>query len=210
MSSELYIGIQGATREAILAAANERGEIVAVQRMGPLALRVNRDLRTDFVDGLRGLASELGFASPKQIVSQLRGLCVAMSGVFQDGDEFAVNQLLVETGFVGDFKTVTCEDVWADLAAAGFDEGAVFLVSTGSNVFVRGSSGEHLNVGGWGSEIDDLGSGFFVGRLALGKILQHVDVESGEDAVIEEPAKIHVNWTEIHQFSSPKELQESP
>ena len=90
-------------------------------------------------------------------------------------DEFAVNQLLVETGFVGDFKTVTCEDVWADLAAAGFDEGAVFLVSTGSNVFVRGSSGEHLNVGGWGSEIDDLGSGFFVGRLALGKILQHVD-----------------------------------
>ena len=78
MSSELYIGIQGATREAILAAANERGEIVAVQRMGPLALRVNRDLRTDFVDGLRGLASELGFASPKQIVSQLGGLWGAM------------------------------------------------------------------------------------------------------------------------------------
>jgi len=40
--------------------------------------------------------------------------------------------------------------------------------------------------------------------------LQLIDVESGEETVIEEPAKIHVNWTEIHQFSSPKELQESP
>jgi N-acetylglucosamine kinase-like BadF-type ATPase len=170
----LYIGVQGAAKTAVLAACDRHGDIKAALRFGPLAHRVNVSLYPDLFEAFTSLGRMLGVQSVGELSNQTAGSCVAMSGVFQEGEVFAVRQLMKDVGFEPRTETVICEDVWADLAASGHEEGAIILASTGANVFVRRGD-RYVNVGGWGSELADLGSGFHVGKLAIGLVLDSAD-----------------------------------
>jgi N-acetylglucosamine kinase-like BadF-type ATPase len=49
------------------------------------------------------------------------------------------------------------------------------MVCTGINTFVRPRAGDHFTIGGWGSELSDLGGGYYIGRLALRRVLDGID-----------------------------------
>jgi N-acetylglucosamine kinase-like BadF-type ATPase len=94
-----------------------------------------------------------------------------MSGVFQRNDETSVLTLLRDIDLLGQCPPVICEDVWATLATASLDAGAVVMASTGSNVFLRDRMQRYVRIGGWGSELGDLGSGYHIGKMAIRAIL---------------------------------------
>jgi N-acetylglucosamine kinase-like BadF-type ATPase len=175
LSSELYLGLLGATRKSVVAVVNEQGKILASHEAGPLAFRVNANLRMDLESAISEVASQLSFNTVSDLASSIRGACIAMSGIFQALDEFAVRQIF-DSVFPAKVRVVVCEDVWTDLAAVGLNHGGVISAGSGTNVFFRNNLGDRfINVGCWGSEIDDPGSGYSIGRLVLSKLLQHAD-----------------------------------
>lgn len=198
--AQFLIGLQGAARNALLAACHPDGEVVAQLSVGPLALRVNQHFRDDLEEALLALADELDLLSIARLAHRTKGACVAMSGVFHEGEVFSVLQSLSDIGFVGTFETVVCEDVWADLAAAGYDEGVVVLASTGANVFVRKDERSFQNVGGWGSGLSDLGGGYHIGESAIRFCLD------GYDGRREVSREFESALLDRLQLTSPKQL----
>ncbi len=189
MEDGFYVGIHGSTRHSTLAVATAGGQIIAVHNTGPLAYRVNHDLRPNLENAIRDLVLKVDPALRSLLEKRTKGLCIAMSGVFQPLDQYAVKRMV--EGQFRQSSIVICEDVWTDLPSHGFDEGIVISVGTGTNFFAKNSKAQYLNVGGWGSELDDCGSGFYIGRLVLGKLLKHCDgreiISSPlRDAVLEE------------------------
>jgi len=175
MNKRYFVGIQGAAKNARLAACDETGRVLSCIEVGPLGLRVNTDFKQAFNQACSRLASQLGFPSIAALSEATDCLCVAMSGVFQDGDRFAVRHTLEDIGFVGRSQPVICEDVWAVVAAEGLNSGATVMACTGSNVFIRNTAETFVTIGGWGSELGDLGSGFHIGKMAIYRILEAVD-----------------------------------
>lgn len=171
----LYVAIQGAAKNATLAACTREGVIHALIAVGPLGIRVNADFNHALFSAFSELSHALGYGSICELARNTESLCVAMSGVFQECDEFAVRQTLESIKFQSSQHTVICEDVWAALAAEETDTGAVILACTGSNVFIRNKESHYITVGGWGSELADLGGGFHVGKLAIARVFDYVD-----------------------------------
>src|ERR1043165_507890 len=114
-----FIGIQGAARNAVLAAADARGQVKAVVRFGPLALHINSDFRRDFHIALTALGTRLHCYSIDELAKHTAGLCVSMSGVREPADADAVTKTLDAVCFTGSFNRLVCEDVWSIIAASG-------------------------------------------------------------------------------------------
>ena len=171
----LHIAVLGAAKSAVLAASDDRGNIRCAISVGPLAIRINKNFDQDLLSAMQLLCRRLDYPAIPDLALSCRGAAIAMSGVFQQGEEFAIQQMLRSIGFRGEFEPVICEDIWAVLAAAGTDNGCAIMASTGSNVLVRNRLGQHVTVGGWGSELADIGSGYYIGKLAIQSVLDDAD-----------------------------------
>ncbi len=178
MNEQFFLGILGSVRNATVAVCTARGVILCATPCGPLALRANDDLRIDLQRALTQLALHLRFRKLEDLAAATSQVCVAMPGLIHDGDRFLVRRALTYAGlYKPESPPVICEDIWADLAAAGEDEGICIVASSGANVLVSQPEGS-FTVGGWGSELGDLGSGFHLGKLALRAILDDYDERS--------------------------------
>ena len=67
-------------------------------------------------------------------------------------------------------------------AAFGGSSGAIMIAGTGSVVYGRRADGSTIRVGGWGYLLGDEGSGYRLGKLALGAICRAY--EGGEDTTL--------------------------
>jgi glucosamine kinase len=61
------------------------------------------------------------------------------------------------------------------LAAAGFDAGIALVAGTGSAAYARSVSGAEVRAGGWGHRLGDEGSGYWVAREAVRRVLADAD-----------------------------------
>ncbi len=172
--TKIYIGILGAAKIGVIAAADENGTIIAHSTAPPLNFRINPHIQDALLQAFQALSLKLG-QDMSELIANTRGLAIAMSGVYQPGDMSTLSSLLSAIHCVGDFAPILCEDVWAVLAAAGHDQGGVILLSTGINVFLRNTAGTYVRVGGWGSELADLGSGYYIGKQAINAVLDSED-----------------------------------
>jgi N-acetylglucosamine kinase-like BadF-type ATPase len=174
--SKYYIALQGAAKEAVLAACDSHGGIAAVVRVGPLTPKVTVNFRDSLIIAIGALAAKLGHKSILSLARDTKSVCVAMSGVFLDADIISLKRQLEDIQLCIGNAPVICEDVWAVLGAAGINQGGVIMASTGSNIFFRDDQGtQSVTVGGWGSDLADLGSGFHIGRMAISRILESLD-----------------------------------
>jgi glucosamine kinase len=71
---------------------------------------------------------------------------------------------------------VAGDHVIAHRAAFGTSPGVLVISGTGSIAFGRNQSGETARAGGWGPNISDEGSAFWVGREAVAEALRSFDV----------------------------------
>ena len=100
-------------------------------------------------------------------------LCIGGAGVSSPAIRQLVEHSLAARGFSG---TLTlCSDFEIALRGAINGPGCILIAGTGSVGFGQNADGQSVRVGGWGHLIDDLGSGYALGRAALALTVQTLD-----------------------------------
>ena len=170
-----YVAIQGAAKNSVLLACDEKLQIVSCLKVGPLAFHVNVNIRDELKRFLTRLAESLRLKGLSELNESMTGLAVTISGAYLEAHRVMVKEMLREIGISPQTNLSVTEDVWANMATNGIKTGLLASVSTGSNVFFKKSPTEFFTIGGWGSELSDPGSGFHIGFLALRRLLEDMD-----------------------------------
>ena len=198
---EYHVALQGAGRQSAIVLSDAFGNIKYVKRdLPPLSMRINPRFRDDLHRSLVAIA-ELAELTLQELAANTRGLCIAMSGLFQDCDIYSLKHILCDIAFTGNFSPVLCEDVWAILASANLDAGVVVLAATGANVLVCNKMAERfIRVGGWGSELADLGSGYHIGKQAIMAVLDGADGRRPGSSALAKAVLDKLGLTQVDQI----------
>lgn len=162
---DCVLGLDAGGTKTIALLVNRQGE--TVQRLtGP---------------GLDPMAGEGWVAELHRLASSLRVRPVtAVLGMTLFGEVAAISarQDAVAREALGPGAQVVNDTQIAHAGAFGGKDGILVLSGTGSMVWAKGPAG-HVRVGGWGHEIGDEGSAFWIGRAALVATARQTD---GRDA----------------------------
>ena len=120
--------------------------------------------------GVRSVLRELCEAVDVRAIDRL---CVGGAGVSFAGLRELLLDELGAHGFAGGLTL--CSDGEIALRGAMDGPGGILIAGTGSVAFGRNAAGESARVGGWGHLIDDVGSGYALGRDALAAAVQTGD-----------------------------------
>jgi glucosamine kinase len=156
-----------ADEERIL--ARVRGGSIKILRVPPEQAR--NTLRTIISDAARRAQIPL---------DRITAACAGISGfrvpAVRDWMRTALGELV-------DGPVMVCGDEEIALEAAFPGErGVLIIAGTGSNAVARTSTGQRVNVGGWGPALGDEGSGYWIGQQALRAALRAWD--RGEPALL--------------------------
>lgn len=101
-------------------------------------------------------------------------ICLGIAGVDRPEDAAAVRGIMRRIGYRA--RTLVVNDALVALVAgAGDGPGVVLVAGTGSIAYGRNARNEAARAGGWGYVIGDEGSGYWIGRHALGSIVRQSD-----------------------------------
>ena len=101
-------------------------------------------------------------------------ICLGMAGVDRDHEGRTVRAIMRRIGHKS--RVLVVNDALIALVAGAADApGLVIIAGTGSIVYGRNASGEAARAGGWGHMIGDEGSGYWIGREALGAVMRADD-----------------------------------
>lgn len=123
--------------------------------------------RVDGAQAWKALDDLLGEvqAQAQTSLGQVAATCVGSSGYNNPAiGNWLRNSLKERTG--GDLILCGDDEIALDAAFPG-QSGLLIIAGTGSNTVARASSGERVNVGGWGPRLADQGSGFWIGHQGL-------------------------------------------
>lgn len=169
--SDVIIGVDaGGTKTAVVISRD--GEIVAREQGGGAKMRSGRGIAcaTTIAETARRALARVG---------QLRGatLSAGVAGAGREAEREELRQALRGEG-IADRITVT-GDVEIALAAAFRDQpGIVVTGGTGSMGVARDPYGRLHRAGGYGWQMGDEGSGYAIGRAALGAVGRAADDRS--------------------------------
>lgn len=108
-------------------------------------------------------------------VSEVQHVCIGMAGASLAEAVHWAQQTIRE--LTPDATIYVAGDhVIAHRAAFGTSPGVLVVSGTGSIAFGRNQSGETARAGGWGPNVSDEGSAFWVGREAVAEALRMFDV----------------------------------
>lgn len=105
--------------------------------------------------------------------AQLQSICIGGAGSTGGRMEGILLEMLKAVGFHGRMTLLGDHEI----ALRGAMEGAgcILIAGTGSICCGRNADGTFARVGGWGHLLDDVGSGYAIGRSALSAALQTED-----------------------------------
>jgi N-acetylglucosamine kinase-like BadF-type ATPase len=106
--------------------------------------------------------------------SKLDAVCAGLSG----GDSKPIQRSMVRwmrKAIPARAHLMTTDAAVTLSAALGESEGIIVIAGTGSIAFGRDRQGGIIRVGGWGSQFDDAGSGYDMGRKAIAAALRAHD-----------------------------------
>lgn len=163
-----------------------------------------------FVERLeQGINAALASADLK--AEQVASAGFGLSGVDRD------HEILHLKGILRTRTLPNCTRLWVGndaMAAlrqgAGRMRGLVLIAGTGSICFAIAADGRHARVGGWGGELGDEGSGFWVGQRALRLVCRMVDGRLKRTALVDKVVA-HLGLEQPHDlipWSSFKSRQE--
>lgn len=109
------------------------------------------------------------------------------AGIKAASDVHTVASALAEAGIADQARWQAANDIESVLAAGlGGAPGIALIAGTGSFCLGRDAAGRVAHCGGWGWLIDDIGSGFYLGRQALRAVVQASDGRGGPTALTRE------------------------
>eukprot|EP01094_Clydonella_sp_ATCC50884_P004932 TRINITY_DN13921_c0_g1_i1.p1 TRINITY_DN13921_c0_g1~~TRINITY_DN13921_c0_g1_i1.p1 ORF type:complete len:327 (-),score=90.13 TRINITY_DN13921_c0_g1_i1:35-1015(-) len=132
-------------------------------------------------DGVRS-AIDLAGLSPTQV----KGVCCCMSGVDRREDKELVKGWLAEVVDPESTKLLIYSDAVGALASGtgGQLRGIVLIAGTGMIVMGFADSETRARVSGWGPLMGDIGSGYWLGHMALRACAQAADGASGPTSIL--------------------------
>ncbi|HVN78178.1 MAG TPA: BadF/BadG/BcrA/BcrD ATPase family protein [Terriglobia bacterium] len=206
----LYLGIDGGQTETRSILATENGQVLGIGRSGPCQ-HPNRDTsressRESLFSAVRAVLETSGMSESSEIDSAFLGITGVTDPSTQAAhfyrsalaDRFRVSNLTV--------------DIDARSALAGaipFQPGIVVISGTGSVGFGVDSEGNTFRTGGWGYLIGDPGSGFEIGRQALGAVL-HCHERGGPHTRLTEMILRNLEIDQVGLIPQSVHLKENP
>lgn len=164
-----FLAIDAGGTSTRCALANEN-EILARSRGGSIKItRVSREQASQALDKVLHEVQVKAQAPLDRIVAT----CLGSSGYSNPtvGD-WLRESLKQRVG--GEIILCGDDEIALDAAFPG-QPGLLVIAGTGSNTVARTSSGERVNVGGWGPMLDDRGSGYWIGHQGLRAATQAYD-----------------------------------
>ena len=163
MAERLVLGVDGGGSKTTARIRDEAGRLLGEGTAGSSNARLRDRAHGEIVKAYRGAMSAAGLAD-----ADLARIDAGMglAGTQQDEDRDWI------LGQAWPFSSIIIDtDAYASwLGAFGGRDGAILILGTGSGGLAM-INGVRLNVGGWGADIADEGSGMGIGRLAIRKSL---------------------------------------
>ncbi len=128
----------------------------------------------------------------------IRSLCLGCAGIDCDKDEQTIYNLVREIGYKNKLQVYN-DSIIALVAVNGKKTGGLIVSGTGSIAIGVDDNDKIYRVGGWGHILDDIGSGYFIGKRAIQAIMKHHDGRSIKTIL----------WDEIKEklkLTNPEEL----
>ena len=160
----MIAGIDGGGTSTKVELRDEQNRVLRRMAYGPFNIAAVGEAGVREV--LRALAKDV-------CVREITRLCVGGAGVSFAGLGELLADELHALGFAGRMTLVS--DFEIALRGAMDGPGGILIAGTGSVAFGRNAAGETARVGGWGHLIDDVGSGYALGRDALAAAVQTGD-----------------------------------
>ena len=171
MSRGLVLGLDGGGSKTLVALADRGGEVVALRRGPGLDPHGNARWRED----LAGLVVDIA-RGQGSIERAVLGLSCHTESAAVSGEQLACARRL----FTVPVDTLNDVHVAFEGALAG-RAGVLALAGTGAMTWAGDGRGLHRRAGGWGDLVGDEGSGYWLGREALGETTRVLDGRSRAD-----------------------------
>ena len=165
----LYLGVDGGGTRTTAWVSDARGRVAGRGAAGPAnPVKV----------GLEGAKREILAAAEQALAAggtrNLEAVCLGLAGA--DRPEISGPLLRwLRKRLPAQFHMVTTDAAIALEAARGLLPVILVIAGTGSIACARDATGNVVRVGGWGAVFDDAGSGFDIGRQAVGAALCAID-----------------------------------
>ena len=176
MSRDIVIGIQCAATKTVIAVAHLDGTVLGIANAPPIAFSIHCNPAEEI---LPILESEYISSLISPVQNRIAAVGCGVSGLHSRSQRIGVERTLRKVFSSARDEINVDEDIWFDISSAGFESAFCVLVSSGVNVGYQ-LPGDILGprrmcIGGHGSELSDLGGGYFLGRKALMALLDFED-----------------------------------
>jgi glucosamine kinase len=163
MAGRLFLGIDGGGSKTRARLRDEAGVLLGEGTAGPGNARLGDLAFTEIINASRAALTAAGLGE-----SDLAGVHAGfgLAGTQQDPDRDAIR----DRPYPFATPVVDTDAYTSYLGAFRGEDGAILILGTGSGGLAV-VKGQRLNVGGWGADIADEGSGLSIGRLAIRKSL---------------------------------------
>lgn len=172
-SNGFYIGIDsGGTKcELLIMPSNDLNGKAVYRKLYP-GVHYSLTGPETYTDQVSGFIRH-SLSQKKLSLNSCDGICVGIAGAREDNDRIKVRRLFAKKLKYKNVN-VTTDAMTALYGAFEGDEGIILISGTGS-VLYGFEKGIIKRVGGWGRIIGDEGSGYWIGKKGLNKIVKSYD-----------------------------------
>ncbi len=184
-------GWDGGGSKTAVCITDERGNILAEKTFGALnpngtATQTVEETVFACVDFMRTLSGSL---------QDYEGLVIGTAGISNPSVADTIKTAVQKAGYAG--KMHLTGDTEIALAGAIDGAGAVLIAGTGSVCVGRNEKGDIFRCGGWGHLIDDVGSGYDIGKHILIAVMRSLDGRAPATRLTEAVFR-ELNVTDLH------------
>ena len=163
MAGRIFLGVDGGGSKTVARVRDESGRVLGEGTAGAGNARLGDSAYTEIMKACWLAAAAAGFSESD--LNQIHA-GFGLAGTQQDEDLAAIAKRSYPFASV----VIDTDAYTSWLGAFGGADGAILILGTGSAGLAM-VNGKRLNVGGWGADIADEGSGMAIGRLAIRKSL---------------------------------------
>ncbi len=200
-----FLGIDGGGTRTTAWLANGEGKLLGRAESGPSnPLKVGfRAAEREILKVFRACLQKAGFPPAAARLSRapvVHAVCAGIAGVDRRAEHRPLLAWL--RGHIPAQRHLLTSDAIIALAAAVRNApGIIVIAGTGSVAFARDDQGKLLRAGGWGIPFDDHGSGYDLGRKAVGAALEAFDGR-GPHTLLADRICRHLDLGEITEIVS--------
>lgn len=171
-----YCGWDGGGSKTEVLCADASGREIARRRFGPLNVNGAAEAQV-----AQTIADAVRFMQTVGGLSNCLGLAIGAAGVSNARMSEFIAEQVRSAGYAGKLTIVGDHEIALEGAVHG--PGAVLIAGTGSICIGRDGDGNRARAGGFGYLIDDVGSGYAIGREILTAVVRAHDGRGGETSL---------------------------